>query len=118
MSRLYALAASLAAVVALVSFVQGEDKDPPKKGKAHVVTMKDNEFSPKAITVAVGDTVIWQNKGEHEHNAVSSDDKGKAIDTGTVKPGEKSKAVLFSKKGKIKYECTFHDGMVGTITVK
>ena len=119
MNRLYALAGSLALMVAIATLVRGEVDDKPaaKKAKNHTVKMIDDKFDPKEVTIAVGDTVTWENKGENTHNAVS-DDKGKTFDTKNVKPGAKSKAVTFGKAGKFAYECTHHDEMTGTIIVK
>jgi plastocyanin len=37
------------------------------------VEMRDNYFSPSSLTIALGDTVTWINRGAHQHNTVSRD---------------------------------------------
>jgi len=115
MRRRFALLASLVALVALAVLVPVDAADP--KPKKHVVEMRDNKFEPKEITITVGDSVTWVNKGKHRHNATSSDG-GKTFKTGPVKPGEKAKPHKFSKTGKVPYRCTVHEGMKGTVIVK
>jgi plastocyanin len=120
MRRLFALAISLAFVVALAPSVRvaAEDKKEDNKPKGHVVEMHDNSFKPKAITIAAGDTITWVNKGDHTHDA-KSDDNGKTFDTKAVKKGQKSKPIKFEKAGKFPYVCTYHeDEMSGTVIVK
>jgi plastocyanin len=77
--------------------------------------MKNTAFDPKAVEVAPGDTVEWENYDDVDHNVVadsgadfSSDDFGKG---GTFE----WKA---TKPGTVTYECTIHPGMTGEITVK
>lgn len=73
----------------------------------------NNTFSPKNITIDVGDTVVWDNEDNEPHTATA--DNG-AFDSGTMQPGS-SYARTFTVPGTYSYHCAFHPGMVGTITV-
>jgi plastocyanin len=78
------------------------------------VTMKDIAFKPSSLKVKVGDTVTWVNEDAVEHNV-------------TATTGAKFRSELFgkgktyeykaTKAGTIKYVCTVHPGMEGTLTV-
>src|SRR5262249_15533865 len=82
----------LGAVVVLgltVAGVGGQEKKEEKKGKEHKVQMLDNKFDPKELTIEVGDTVTWVNKGEKVHTATADEKvKDNPFDTKNVKPGE------------------------------
>jgi LPXTG-motif cell wall-anchored protein len=85
------------------------------------VSVKDNMFDPKTITVNVGDTVNWQYAGQNEHT-VQADDG--SFDSGDLKTGEKTSfSFTFSKAGTFAYYCKYHGGpggtgMSGTIVVQ
>ena len=80
------------------------------------VGMKDLQFQPKAITVKAGETITWVNEESVPHNVVNTED------------GEQPKSELFNEggtyeftpkePGTIRYVCTIHPGMEGTITVE
>ena len=81
--------------------------------------MTDFQFGPKEITVPVGTTVTWVNKGTKKHSATADDG---SFDTGLFAPGE-SKSVTFDKPGTYPYFCQLHGdkggkAMAGVITVK
>jgi plastocyanin len=102
-----------------VAGVGGEEKKEEKKGKDHKVQMLDNKFDPKELTIEVGDTVTWVNKGEKVHTATADEKvKDNPFDTKNVKPGESSKPVEFKKAGRVPYACDHHDEMKGLIIVK
>jgi len=75
--------------------------------------MGDNVFQPRVDTVAVGGTVTWTNNGALPHTSTSMTDPP-AWDSGTVDPGE-TFSRQFAQAGSFPYECTFHNGMTGTI---
>ena len=96
------------------------DKNGDKKTQPRTitVTMKSLSYDPKKLEIRVGDSVVWTNKAFAAHTAISDDD-GKTFDTGTVEPGESSKAVKFEKEGEFKYHCLVHGKtMSGIIVVK
>ncbi|MEY4747661.1 MAG: hypothetical protein RLZZ416_710 [Candidatus Parcubacteria bacterium] len=83
-----------------------------------VVTMTDNQFSPRNISINAGDTVTFVNQGNAPHTATA--DNG-TFDSGSVQPGQQFGAV-FNQAGTYAYYCKFHGspgggGMSGTITV-
>jgi LPXTG-motif cell wall-anchored protein len=77
------------------------------------VTIMDFKFLPSAITVHVGDTVTWTNKGRTPHSATA---KGGSFDTGVFPPGT-SRSQSFSKAGTFSYFCSVHPFMHGTVRV-
>ena len=110
---------SVIILAASVASSAGE-KDGDKKPEANSITveMKSLSYSPKIVEVPVGDTVVWTNKAFATHTATSDDD-GKAFDTGEIKPDETSSPVKFEKEGEFKYHCKIHGkSMSGTIVVK
>jgi plastocyanin len=52
------------------------------------VTMSDSGFSPANVTVAVGGTVTWTNKGANVHSATTLGGAPIGVDTGGVAPGQ------------------------------
>jgi len=132
--RALVTAALLLAAAALVSCSSGGDtndtaggatKAAPGGGAQTVtVTLKDNVFEPKQITVersAV--TFEVKNTGIAIHNMhiLSSSVEGKDFSSSAiVNPGATDKfTATFTKSGTIKFQCDFHlPDMVGTITVK
>jgi plastocyanin len=79
------------------------------------VTIKNFAFSPKSISINVGDTVTWTNEDPVRHNAIS--DAG-VWDSGTLNKGN-SFSKRFTTAGTYKYTCTFHPTtMHGTVIVK
>jgi LPXTG-motif cell wall-anchored protein len=82
------------------------------------VTLKDNLFDPKTITVNVGDTVMWMDQGQNEHTVTADDG---SFDSGDLKTGEKTSfSFTFAKAGSFPYHCKYHaaSGMVGTVVVQ
>lgn len=95
-------------------------QDKKGAGKKHQVIMEDDKFKPDMLTIAVGDTVVWVNKGNKTHAAASGEGVAKELefDTDDVEPGKTSKPFTFKKEGKVPYNCIHHDGMKGVILVK
>ena len=95
------------------------------------VNMGDMSFLPAAITVNVGQRVIWKNTSWAVHNVV--DDASKAIsvidvklpagvqpfDSGYLQPGQTYSRV-FTVPGIYRYVCTLHEtnGMKGVVIVR
>ena len=86
-----------------------------------MVSVQDDRFAPKAITVHVGDTVTWTIAGQHEHTVTA--DNG-SFDSGDLKVGEKTSfSVTFRQAGTVAYHCKYHGGpggvgMSGTVVVQ
>lgn len=69
-------------------------------------------FSPKTVTVNVGDSITWTNNDGVTHNAT-----GSGFATGSIASGG-SKAVTFNSAGTFAYRCTIHPTMTGTVVVR
>lgn len=114
-------AAALLGLLGLATLITAQDKKEPATTKANEVTIEDNKFTPATITVKVGDSVKWVNKGDNPHTATSKDiktgDLKKTFNTGVVKKGQHAE-LFFNVKGEFKYECVFHNGMEGTVKVE
>ncbi len=97
---------------------------PASQAQTVSVTMKDNAFEPKEITVEKGAvTFEIKNAGAAIHNMhiVSTTAEGKDFSSKpVVEAGQSDKfTATFTKSGTIKFQCDFHlPDMVGTITVK
>jgi plastocyanin len=120
----YTKLAMLIAVLALGSMAcskKSPTADPTDTGapagSEHVVSVKDSVFDPATVTVAVGDTVIWDWVDTTLlHNVVSSD--------GTVNSGPATAdpdtdfSFTFGTAGTFDYMCSVHGvAMAGTVTV-
>ena len=54
-----------------------------------------------------------------QNTQATSEDDGKAFDTGEIKPGESSSPVKFDKEGEFTYHCKIHGKtMSGLVVVK
>ena len=79
------------------------------------VSMREIDFKPAKVSVKVGETVTWVNDDAVEHDAVATegaDFKSELFGQGKTFEWKADKA------GTVKYVCTVHPGMEGTITVK
>ena len=82
------------------------------------ISMTDDMFTPKNITVRAGTTIKWVNNGVHPHTVTAEDG---TFDSGTINSaGIYSRT--FSSAGYYPYYCRFHGaaggyGMAGVITV-
>ncbi|MDB5101667.1 MAG: copper-binding protein plastocyanin/azurin family [Cyanobacteria bacterium RYN_339] len=87
----------------------------PTPGLTATVDIKDFSFTPNALTIKVGGTVTFTNKGVTSHTV--SPVSGLAFqDTDAITAGT-SKSIKFTTAGTASYQCSFHTAMKGTITV-
>jgi len=92
----------VAALAALLCAAAAFSQD---KGK---VTITNNKFEPKTVTIKAGSEVIWENKeGTH---TVTADDG--LWGSSTLTAGQ-TYSHKFDKPGKYPYYCTFHGGKGG-----
>jgi plastocyanin len=83
-------------------------------GGSVAIKMQNIAFAPKATTVKVGEKVTWTNDDSVTHNVTANsgaDFKSKDFGNGGTFSFTPDKA------GTIKYVCTIHPGMEGTLTV-
>ncbi len=105
-SRLAASAVStVAGLSVLAMFVA------PTEAVGHAVAIRDSAFSPRTITIPVGDTVTWTNLSGLPHNVMfSSFGSPMYMDRGDQWPH------TFSRPGTFSYTCTLH-GFSGKVIV-
>lgn len=93
------------------------------QSQSATVDIGDDFFSPKNMTVAVGTTVTWTNKGERPHTVTADDE---SFDSGGapqdyIYPGQ-TFSHTFTKAGSFPYYCRLHGdrggvGQAGVINV-
>jgi len=86
----------------------------PAAGGTVAVSMKNIQFVPKSVTAKVGQTVKWTNDDSVDHNVTAT--SGETFKSNTFGQGATYSHKL-AKAGTIKYVCTIHPGMEGTIVV-
>ena len=77
------------------------------------VSIKAVSFSPKALVVQRGDTVVWRNADIVRHNVVSVD----RFESDELATGD-TFSWIPDVKGLIRYRCTIHQRMRGELTVQ
>jgi plastocyanin len=82
------------------------------------VQMNNNFYDKANITIAMGDTVVWNNPAgtpsrDHTSNANLFSRWSEYVDNGTS-----SDPVLFNRAGVYAYHCTIHNSMKGSVKVK
>jgi plastocyanin len=88
---------------------------PASAGAATVdADIKDFEYQPASVTIAVNDTVRWTNRGAFTHT-VTSDTPGQFGSGDLTTNAEFSHT--FMTPGTYSYHCVHHPTMTGTVTV-
>ncbi|MEX2102334.1 MAG: cupredoxin domain-containing protein, partial [Gaiellaceae bacterium] len=88
---------------------------PTAAGAATVdVDIKDFEYQPASVTIAVNDTVRWTNRGAFTHT-VTWDTPGQ-FDSGDLITNAQFPQT-FMTPGTFAYHCFYHPTMTGTVTV-
>jgi plastocyanin len=86
----------------------------PAAGGTVAVSMKNIQFVPKSVTAKVGQTVKWTNDDSVDHNVTAT--SGATFKSSNFGQGGTYVQKL-TKAGTIKYVCTIHPGMGGTLVV-
>lgn len=97
-------------------------------GHAHAghyvnVSVANHRFDPATVTLAEGDTVLWDFIGPDTNHTVTSDD-GQAMSFDSDPDGTPNHrigdgyAVTFNQPGTWTYHCRVHSGMRGTVEVQ
>lgn len=73
------------------------------------------KYDPNPVSASVGQTVKWEFKDAANPHTVTAEDG--SFDSNLLDNG-KSFCRKFSKAGTVKYKCTIHPQMLGTVTVK
>lgn len=104
--------------------------DDAKNGRTVEIT-SSHQFSPREVTIKVGESVTWKNSANDVHTVTADPSKAKMKEnvsvpagarpfhSGDIAPG-KTYRQTFTTAGTYRYVCTHHEdkGMTGTITVK
>ena len=95
---------------------------PREDAGRHVIVMTEYAYAPPAVTVRVGEPVIFVNRGRIEHTVADTTPGGgvrsKLIKPRPLAPGDEQR-VLFSRPGVVNYLCTFHPTLMkGRIVVE
>ena len=81
------------------------------------VSIGDNFYKPKDVSIKVGQSVKWRNDGAVAHTVTSDGDSSVKFDSGTLEP-RGVYALKPGSRGKLTYSCTIHGKVQsGTITV-
>jgi plastocyanin len=78
------------------------------------VSIKNFDYSPMALDIEAGTTVVWKNLDGEPHTIASTDGmfRSPALDQND------SYSFTFSRPGVFKYICSIHPKMKATITVR
>ncbi len=86
----------------------------------HVVSVTKNKFTPKELTISIGDTVEWKNtEGYHNVNGTQTTYSTNPESFGNGAGTGWTYSHVFTSSGKYDYQCDPHVGlgMVGTVEV-
>jgi plastocyanin len=114
-TRTRTLGITLALTAAMVPFATCSGASAAKAA-AHTgtVTMDGTTYTPKTLTVKLGDSVVWTNKDPFPHTATS---RSQVFDSKPIMPG-KSFTFTPRTRGDFPYVCTLHPTMKGTVHVE
>ena len=111
----YRTVAFFAAAMALLFWSVGPAAAPDAaRAATHTVAIDGTSFQPAALTVKVGDSVVWVNKDPFPHTVTST---AGGFDSHEIAPG-KSWKYTAAKKGDFPYVCIFHPPMKATLRVE
>jgi amicyanin len=79
------------------------------------VVMQNINFNPTTIHVKVGETVTWTNRDDAPHNVTYA--SGPTFASSPTFTRGESWSLKLTKPGLIRYFCTIHPGMDGSIVV-
>ena len=84
------------------------------EAKVHTVVIEAMRYTPEAIEINAGDTVIWKNRDAFPHTATAED---RSFDSGEIASGGTWKFVA-RRKGVFPYVCTLHPTMKAKLLVR
>jgi len=81
----------------------------------NVVVMRNIAFNPQTIRAKVGETITWVNRDDAPHNVTYV--SGPHFTSSATFTNGGSFSLKLTTPGTIRYMCTIHPGMNGTIVV-
>jgi plastocyanin len=84
-----------------------------RAARTYTVVIDAVKFQPDALTIKLGDSVVWMNKDLYPHTSTS---KAGGWDSKPIDPGESFKFTP-TKAGEFPYICTLHTTMKATLKV-
>lgn len=84
---------------------------PAASAATHSVSIRNLQYNPASINVAVGDSVTWSNDDSVIHSVT-----GGPLNSPDLDPGE-NYSFTFTSAGTFDYRCKFHPDMTGTVVV-
>jgi len=106
-----ALRSAASVAVALVCILDGQSVAAAPK--THTVVIEGMRFNPDTLMVKRGDRIVFRNEDLVPHTATA----GGTFDSRSIAAGG-TWVYKATKAGVIAYQCTFHPGMNGTVTVQ
>jgi plastocyanin len=103
-------------MIGLLVLLAGADA-PKESSGAKKIEIKDKKYSPAKLTIKAGQTVIWTNRDDNDHQ-VSITLDGKLVKASEDLSRDESFKFTFDKPGKYKYQCKYHPREKGEITVE
>jgi plastocyanin len=105
---------TLLGLALVAAMVPAPAASSPPVPAAVVVHIKDDAFTPAALTVKAGTRVTFVNDDDDAHTATADD---QSWDSEGLNLGQRWTRA-FGKVGTVKYHCTVHPNMHGTIVVR
>ncbi len=99
----------------IVVFLDGITVGAPAKSSSQQISQAGVRFSPRTLSVVVGQSVDFLNDDSSFHNVFSLS-KAKPFDLG-IYPKNTSKSVEFDKPGLVRVYCNIHPNMVSNVLV-
>src|SRR3954452_13250172 len=115
LSLLLALTSSIAVLAAGCGGDSGGGASAKVLSPSDVIGMKSLHFKPDHVQVTVGQKITWKNEESVPHDVKA--DRGAQFASKTFGKDGTFAVVAPDQPGTIKYECTLHPGMDGTIDV-
>lgn len=91
---------------------EGPAREAKPSAGGVAVSIQNHSFSPRNVTVRVGDTVTWTNKDNTTHTVT-----GTGFVSGQLAPGQ-TYSHKFDAAGTYQYLCSIHTTMSGIVVVQ
>jgi plastocyanin len=86
----------------------------PAAPKSYALRIEQYEYKPETLTVALGDTVVWENRDIVTHTVTSDNAPWDSGDLDT----KKHYRLIASERGRTAYHCEIHPAMHAVLIVR